>query len=101
MVLYFIYFLNRLSHTYTEGQSTPTLRTARRHAGRRVCFIKHITVNLVIFACLNFREFLILGLFTKFRIHEFSFFFSSAIIVIIFARFLNSRICPPRDIREN
>ena len=31
------------------------------------------TVDLVIFACLNFREFLILGLFTKFRIREFSF----------------------------
>ena len=26
------------------------------------------TVDLVIFACLNFREFLILGLFTRFRI---------------------------------
>ena len=26
------------------------------------------TVDLVIFACLNFREFIILGLFTKFRI---------------------------------
>ena len=32
------------------------------------------TVYLVIFACLNLREFLILGLFTKFRIQEFSFF---------------------------
>ena len=29
------------------------------------------TVDLVIFACLNFREFLILWLFTKFRIREF------------------------------
>ena len=59
------------------------------------------TVDLVIFACYNFREFLILGLFTKLRIHEFSFFISSAIIIIIFTRFLNSRICPPRNIREN
>ena len=52
------------------------------------------TVDQVIFACLNFREFLILGPFTKFKIREFSFFFSSSIIIIIFARFLNSRICP-------
>ena len=46
-----------------------------------------ITVDLEIFACLNFREFLIFGLFTKFRIREFSFFFSSAIMIIISARF--------------
>ena len=59
------------------------------------------TVDLVIFACLNFREFLILGLFTKFRNREFLFFFSNDIIIIIFARFLNSRICPPREIHEN
>ena len=43
------------------------------------------TVDLVNFAGLNFREFPILGLFTKFRIREFSFFLSSAIIIIIFA----------------
>ena len=49
-----------------------------------------------IFACLNFREFLIFGLFTKLRIPEF--FFSSAIIIIILARFLNSRISPSREI---
>ena len=30
------------------------------------------TVDLVIFACLNFREILILGFFTKFRIRKFS-----------------------------
>ena len=59
------------------------------------------TVYLVIFAGLNFREFLILGFFTKFRIREFLFFFSIAIRIIIFARFLNSRICSPREIREN
>ena len=59
------------------------------------------TVDLVIFACLVFREFLILGLFTKFIIREFVFFFSSAIIIIIIVRYLNSRICPPREIREN
>ena len=58
-----------------------------------------ITVDLVIFACLNFREFRILALFTKFRIREF--FFISAIIIIIFSKFLNSRICPLREIREN
>ena len=55
------------------------------------------TVDLVILSCLNFREFLILGLFTKLRIHEFSFFFSDAIIKIIFAIFLISRI----SAREN
>ena len=33
------------------------------------------TVDLVILACFNFREFIILGLFTKFRIREFSSFF--------------------------
>ena len=59
------------------------------------------TVDLVIFACLNYREFFILGLFAKVRIRELSFFSSSAIIIIIFARFLNSRICPPREIRKN
>ena len=44
------------------------------------------TVDLVIFVCFNFRKFLILRLFTKFRIREFSFLFSGAIIIIIFAR---------------
>ena len=60
-----------------------------------------ITVDLVIFACLYFRETLTLGFFTKFKIRESSFSFNSAIIIIIFAGFLNSRICPPREIREN
>ena len=58
-----------------------------------------ITVDLVIVACLNFRAFLILGLFTKFRIREFLFFFSSAIRKIFFTSFL--RICLLREIREN
>ena len=40
------------------------------------------TVNLIIFACYNFHLFLILGLFTKFIIREFLFFFSNAIINI-------------------
>ena len=48
------------------------------------------TVDLVIFAYLNSREFLVLGLFTEFRICEFSFFFSRAIIITILAKFLNS-----------
>ena len=43
------------------------------------------TVDLVIFACLNFREFPIWGPFTNFRIREYSFFFSTAIIKIILA----------------
>ena len=52
------------------------------------CLLGYNTVDLVIFACLNFREFLISRLFTISKICEFSFFFSSAITVIIFARFL-------------
>ena len=32
-------------------------------------------VDLIIFACLNFREFLIRGFFTKFRILEFYYFY--------------------------
>ena len=40
-------------------------------------------------------EFLYFGTF-----HEVFFFFISAIIIIIFVRFLNSRICPPPEIRE-
>ena len=66
-------------------------------AGCRVLLVKsniEMIVDLVIFACLNSLEFLILGLFTKFRICEFLFSFSSAIIIILFARFLNLRICP-------
>ena len=54
-------------------------------------------VDLVIFACLHLSKIMILGLFAKLRIREISLFFSSAIILIIFARFLNSRICPPRE----
>ena len=64
--------------------------------GSTVC----CTVDLVIFACLHFRELLILGLFAKFGIREFTFSISSDIIIIIFARFLHSRICPPREICE-
>ena len=45
-------------------------------------YMRNYTVDLVIFACFNFRKFLILGLFTKFRIREFKFFFSCAIIII-------------------
>ena len=59
-----------------------------------------VTVDLVFFACLNFCEFLILGLITKFRICEFSLFFSSAIIIIIFARFLNSRKLKPHKYNQ-
>ena len=36
--------------------------------------VKIDTVDLVIFACLNFRKFLIFGFFMKVRIREFSFF---------------------------
>ena len=55
---------------------------------------------LLILACFNIRESLIVVLLT-FKIREFLFFFSSAIITIIFASFLNLRICPFREIREN
>ena len=53
------------------------------------------TVDLVIFACSNFREFLILGLFTVSRSLEV--FFSSSIKIILFVRFWKiktSRILP-------
>ena len=50
-----------------------------------ICGSTHNTVDLVIFAGVNFREFPILGLFTEFRICEYSFVFSSAIIINIFA----------------
>ena len=56
-------------------------------------YFSSYTVDPVIFACLDFREFLILELFTKFRIREFSFSFSSAIIIIRFARFKSGTIC--------
>ena len=55
---------------------------------------------MVIFVFLNFRELLILGLLTKVRISKFPFFFISAIVMIILVRFLNFRICPPREIHE-
>ena len=50
---------------------------------------KSNTVDLVIFACLNFHDFQILGLFPNFGIREFSLFSNSAFIIIIFPRFLN------------
>ena len=59
------------------------------------------TADLVIFGRLNFGEFLILDFSRSLEYREFSFFFSSAIIIIIFARSLNSLICPPCEIREN
>ena len=60
-----------------------------------------ITVDPVIFACLDFREFVILGLFAMSRIRKLSISMIGSTIRIIFARFLNSRICAPREIREN
>ena len=56
----------------------------------------YYTVALIIFVCLNFCEFLIFRLFTKFRIRKFCiFFFSSTIIINDVASFLISQICPP------
>ena len=67
--------------------------------------MKHSIVDLIIFACLNFPEFSILGLFTKFRIREFSIFFISAIIIgptnfreiLKFANLSSSRKLKPRE----
>ena len=42
---------------------------------------KLTTVDLVIFACVNFQDFPILGLFTKFRIRDLAFFFSSTTVL--------------------
>ena len=39
--------------------------------------------------------------YRNFRVFKFSFFFSSANIIIICAGFLNARLCPPREIRKN
>ena len=52
------------------------------------------------FRVLNFSIFLFWD-FHVFRICEFEFLFSASIIIIILAWFLNSRISPPREIREN
>ena len=49
----------------------------------------------------NFREFVILGSFAKSRICDLSILVICSTILIIFARLLNSRICPPREIREH
>ena len=49
--------------------------------------------NLRVF---NFLRIPDLGIFTKFGIREFLFFFGSIIMTI-----LNLQICPPREIREN
>ena len=46
-------------------------------------------------------DFCVFKFYTKFRIREFSFFISGAIIIIIFAIFFNARICPPCELREN
>ena len=61
-----------------------------------ICTLCDNTVYLVIFACLNVREFQILGLSTEVQNPRIFIFFSSAIIIIIFARFLISRVFPPR-----
>ena len=53
------------------------------------------------FRVLKFSQITDFGTFTKFRILEFSFFFSSTIIIIFFARFLISRTSPGREICEN
>ena len=94
-----------LASTHTSYTHAPAhARThARTHVYRPVLLrfrkkkrVSANTVDPIIFACLNCREFLVLGLFTKFRIREFLFFFSSAIIIIFFARFLNWRKLKPR-----
>ena len=98
--------IRQLLHTFQWQHATqwPTLNcfnqtTVHAHSFKQSICTRHEwvnTVDLVLFSSLNFREFLILGLFTNFTIREFSFFFRSAIIIIIFAGFLNSRIFLPR-----
>ena len=74
---------------------------------REQCFLKDegedeklYTVDLIILACLDFREFVIFLLFVMSRICELSISMIGSNIIIIFARFLNSRIYP-REIHEN
>ena len=59
------------------------------------------TVDLVIFACLDFYELMILRLFVMSRICELLMSMIGGTIIIIFVRLLNSRIFPPGDIRKN
>ena len=73
-----------------------------REATRKKCLPPCDIVDLLIFACLDFHEFAIWGLFVKSIIRELSILMmGNAIIMIIFARFSNSRICPPLEIRKN
>ena len=67
---------------------------------------KKKTVDLVIFACLDYREFVILGLFTKFRTRKLSISMIGSTIIIIFREILifanssfsrNSRKLKPRE----
>ena len=55
------------------------------------------TVDTGNFRVFKFARISDFGTFHEVIIHEFAYFLSSAIVTIIFARFLNSRICP----REN
>ena len=89
---------------YRSGNMTTSLRGSMLTLVTHRCVLSFVfwyTVNLIILACLIFSWLSDFGTFTKLRIREFSFFFSSAIIKIIFAIFLNSRFFLPRQIREN
>ena len=74
---------------YNVGTTSSTLVQHCTNVIQIFCvyWVSRATVDLLIFACLNFREFLILWLFKKFRISEFSFFLSTcSAIIIIFLR---------------
>ena len=58
-------------------------------------------VNTVDFGVFKFSPISDFGTFHEDQNWRFFIFFSSAIMIIIFARFVNSRKCPRREIREN
>ena len=62
---------------------------------------KIYTVDLVIFACLDFYAFIILRLFVMSRICELLMSMIGGTIITTFVRLLNSRISPPGEIRKN
>ena len=87
--------------TTLKSYSEPVCNWSTSLINRCTAMTVHI-VDLVIFACLDFREFVLLRHSAMSRIRALSILMiGSAIIIIIFARFLNSRIFRPREIREN
>ena len=89
-------FIFSISFSFVSGGNcSRNLHLKRKKMKRLNKLHKHNTVDLVIFACSNLHEYVILGLFVKSWIRNLSIsMIGSAIIMIIFARFLNSRIYP-------